>query len=898
LKVPALSQLVNAAMFAITACAFSAAGQTIGGCPVFPSDNAWNTRIDGLPVAASSGTYVNTIGASTSLHPDFSSTGYGIPYVIVPAGQPRVPVSFLYADESDPGPYPIPANAPVEGGSDQHVLVVDQGNCKLYELWDAALQSNGSWTAGSGAVFDLRSNLLRPDGFTSSDAAGLPVLPGLIRYDEVMSGQINHAIRMTVPQTRNQYIWPARHLASSLTGTQYPPMGQRFRLKASFDVSSYPFEVQVILNALKKYGAILADNGSSWYLTGAPDSRWNDSNLHTISQVIGSNLEAVDTSSLEGEANSGAVAGSPLALVGIYLDQLEVPQGGTVNAEAILTAPAPSGGAVVSIVNSTPAALSAPASVAVPAGALSVRVPTTVQPLPQTTPVVLSSVYASVTQPSAVLLVDGTSGVRAPQLSTLTLSAASVAGGTGVNGTVTLTSAAPSGGTIVALSSSNTPAASAPAAATVLAGSTSASFAVTTFALTENATADIGATLNGERLASTLTVTASSSSSATLASLSISSTTAVGGSNLTGTATLSGPAPSGGATVSLSTSNAAVATVPTNVTVPAGATSATFLVTTYSQTSNATADIGAAMNQVTKSVTVTLTPPAVSVTLTGLTLSSTTTVGGTKLTGTVTLSAAAPTAGTTVSLSSSNTSAATVPATVTVATGSTGASFTVTTYAAQSTNVSAGISATLGAVTKSVVVTITPSPDSLSALSLSANPVNGGLKVTGKVTLSAAAPASGVVVTLASSNTAVAFVPPSVTVPAGALSATFTVSTQAVSASSQVSISASLNGVIRRVGLTVNPAVLKSITAASSANGATRVKARVDLSGWAATPARIVLASSDPAAASVPPSVTIGVRAGSANFSITTHAVTASTPVTISATYAGVTKTVNLTVQP
>ncbi|MGH9584482.1 MAG: hypothetical protein ACRD4O_16280, partial [Bryobacteraceae bacterium] len=294
-------------------------GQTLGGCSVFPTNNVWNMPVDTLPVDQNSNAYINSIGSSTGMHPDFSSSGGGIPYNVVPASQPEVPVSFSSPDESDPGQYPIPANATVEAGSDGHVLVLDQGNCKLYELFSATKNSNGSWSAGSGAVFDLNSNILRPSGWTSADAAGLPILPGLVRYDEVMSGQIDHALRITVPHTRDQFIWPARHLASSLSETQYPPMGQRFRLKASFDVSPYPFDVQVILNALKKYGAIVADNGSAWYISGAPDPRWNDSDLHALGKVLGSNLEAVDESSLEVSPNSGAVAGGPTAITGIYL---------------------------------------------------------------------------------------------------------------------------------------------------------------------------------------------------------------------------------------------------------------------------------------------------------------------------------------------------------------------------------------------------------------------------------------------------------------------------------------------------------------------------------------------------------------------------------------------------
>jgi hypothetical protein len=300
----------------VVACAI-AAGQTsgprIGGCPVLPADNIWNTPVDKLPVHASSATFVNTIGATAGMHADFGSGLWdggpiGIPFIQVAGSQTKYPVSFDYADESDPGPYAVPLNAPIEGGSsstgDRHAIAVDVNNCILYELYYAFPQT-ASWTAGSGAIYNLNSDALRPDTWTSADAAGLPIMPGLVRYDEVAAGEIRHAIRFTVPQTRRAYVWPARHYASSLTGSQYPPMGQRFRLKASFDISGFPADVQVILRALKKYGMILADNGSAWYISGQPDERWNNSNLATFRNVPGSAFEAVDISSLVINANSG-----------------------------------------------------------------------------------------------------------------------------------------------------------------------------------------------------------------------------------------------------------------------------------------------------------------------------------------------------------------------------------------------------------------------------------------------------------------------------------------------------------------------------------------------------------------------------------------------------------------
>jgi hypothetical protein len=270
--------------------------------------------VDTLPVDPNSAAYVDAIGATEYVHADFGSGLWeggpiGIPFVTVPGVQPRADITFEYDDESDPGPYPIPPDAPIEGGQDadgdRHILVVDRDNCVLYEVFAAYPQEDGSWRAGSGAIFDLNSHALRPDTWTSADAAGLPILPGLVRYDEAASGEIRHAIRFTAPDTRRAYVWPGRHYASDLTGAQYPPLGQRFRLKADYDISGFSPIVQVILQAMKKYGIILADNGSAWYISGAPDERWNNDVLHEMHQIPGNAFEAVDSSSLMIDPDSG-----------------------------------------------------------------------------------------------------------------------------------------------------------------------------------------------------------------------------------------------------------------------------------------------------------------------------------------------------------------------------------------------------------------------------------------------------------------------------------------------------------------------------------------------------------------------------------------------------------------
>jgi hypothetical protein len=276
-------------------------GVGTGGCPVFPSDNPWNRDVSGDPVDGNSANYIASIGNTTNLHPDFGSNPtYGIPYVVVGATQPLVRINFTaYGDQSDPGPYPVPGGAPVEGGAgaggDRHVLVLQTGACKLFEMYRAFPQADGSWNADSGAVFNLNSNALRPDTWTSADAAGLPIFPGLIRYDEIQAGAINHAIRFTVARTQNGFIHPATHQASSYGNPNYPPMGLRVRLKAGYDISGFGRTAQIILTAMKKYGMFVADNGSNWYFGGATDSRWNDDELNPLKSVPGSAFEAVNT---------------------------------------------------------------------------------------------------------------------------------------------------------------------------------------------------------------------------------------------------------------------------------------------------------------------------------------------------------------------------------------------------------------------------------------------------------------------------------------------------------------------------------------------------------------------------------------------------------------------------
>jgi hypothetical protein len=269
-------------------------------CPLFPATNVWNKPVGQLPRKSNSRTIVRSIGANLPVHADFGSGLWdggpiGIPITIVDSSQAKSPVSFEYDDESDAGPYPIPNGVAIEGGAgsdgDRHAIIVDSDTCELYELFSLY----PSWTAGSGAIWSLTSNALRPAGWTSADAAGLPILPGLVRYEEVAAGHIDHAIRFTVSRSRRDYVYPARHYASNRTSKALPPMGLRLRLRTTFPVKTFPYQARVVLKALKRYGMIVADNGTSWYLTGAPDPGWDNDQLHTLGQVKGSDFRVVDT---------------------------------------------------------------------------------------------------------------------------------------------------------------------------------------------------------------------------------------------------------------------------------------------------------------------------------------------------------------------------------------------------------------------------------------------------------------------------------------------------------------------------------------------------------------------------------------------------------------------------
>lgn len=285
-----------------TPSAKAATPPTVGGCAVFPANNPWNTDISTRPRHFNSDRIIRTINATGGrfLHADFGGNGeYGIPFMVVNATQATWPIRYTaYGDESDPGPFPIPKRAPIEGGAtsdgDRHVIVVQRGSCRLFELY-RAFQRGNRWDADSGATWNLSSNRLRPAGWTSADAAGLPILPGLARCSDMAAGRIDHALRVTFSRTRKGYVSPARHYASSITSSAYPAMGMRLRLKSSFSLSGYTGQSRIILTALKKYGLMVADNGSNWFITGAAESCWNDDDLNQLKRVPGSAFEVVNT---------------------------------------------------------------------------------------------------------------------------------------------------------------------------------------------------------------------------------------------------------------------------------------------------------------------------------------------------------------------------------------------------------------------------------------------------------------------------------------------------------------------------------------------------------------------------------------------------------------------------
>jgi len=596
-------------------------GALPGPLPLFPADNWWNVDISAAPVDPNSTNFINFVGVTRGLHPDFggevspgSAQVYGMPYAVVDGTQPKVQVNFvLYPGESDGvgvAFYPIPTQAItqphwIEGGDpgtvdvradeDRHLLIVDRDNKYLYELYNVFYNTTtGQWEAGSGAFFDMNTNNRRPEGWTSADAAGLAILPGLVRYDEAYDPavtDIQHAFRVTVRST-NGHVYPASHTAGSATGAL--PMGARLRLKASKDISGFPPELRKIFRAMKRYGLIVADNGSDMYITGTFDVRWNN-------DILNPAFGALKAGDFEVVQLGWTPATSQAALSTVSVNPTSVVGGQGSTGTVTLTTGAPTGGAVVSLSSANAGVASVPASVTVAAGATSASFAVTTSTVASTTLVGINGSYSSVTK-TATLTV--TPPPPPPTLSTLTLNPSTVSGGATSTGTVTLTAPAPAGGAVVTLSSTNPGAASVPASVTVAPGSTSNTFTVTTSTVASTTAVSIGGSYGGVNKTTTLTVTAAPLP--TVSTLTLSPSTVNGGASSTGTIRLTAAAPSGGALVTLASSNPSVANVPPSVVVASGQTTATFTVTTTASTSNRSAAISASYNSSSKSATITV----------------------------------------------------------------------------------------------------------------------------------------------------------------------------------------------------------------------------------------------------------------------------------------------------
>ena len=553
---------------------------TIGKCTVFPADNIWNTPIDTLPVDSHSAAYIASIGPTAPVRYDMT-----MPFVAVPGTQPKVPVIFSSPTESDPGPYPIPPNAPVEGNGtpgDQHVVVIDQDNCILYEMFKSVKQADGSWKAIGGAVFNLNSEALRPAYWSSADAAGLPIYPGLMKYDEVAAGEIRHAIRFTAPSTQRLFVWPGRHYASTNTSPSLPPMGQRFRLKASFDISGFSPRMQVILKAFKKYGLILADNGLPWFFQGVPDSRWDDNELYTLRQVVGSNMEAVNVSSLMIDPNSGAAHQPTTIAVSLS------PTAASLRAGQSQTFKASVGGAPSTAVTWSYSPV---------VGTLSNGVytaPTSITTASTVTIKATSTVNTSQSATAVVSLLPSLSILVYPASGTLT-------GGVTVSLFVYPKTPAPAGGIPVTVSSSNT-AAMPSATGTVLAGATSLRLNLTTKPVVS--TTSVLLTISAASMSNTAQIKLLPPAPSSVALYR----TATIPSNITSQSVvyLTG-ATAAATTVTVTSSNPAVLKV-TNATVPAGASWGRFTITTGAVKASTAVPIWLTTGGVTYTVVATVVP--------------------------------------------------------------------------------------------------------------------------------------------------------------------------------------------------------------------------------------------------------------------------------------------------
>jgi hypothetical protein len=880
--------------------------------PVFPDSNWWNQDISGAPVAPQSATYyihdakadnpitaakipkgmISGIGGE-ALHPDFGNYGadtYGIPYAVVDSSQPKKAVNFFYyPDESDGVNalfYPIPDLAIternwIEEGSpgtvnitglpldanydpttpynDRHLLILDCTHNDLYELYNVyygqvnTLNPNlpvapPQWQAGSGAFFDMDVNGTRPAGWTSADAAGLAIFPGLVRYDEVMSDtitEIKHAYRFTLGNSRSYnnsnttgYVFPASH-QSGPTSQDAPPFGAIMRLKndsatqaklnsalnLALNSTQNPdsSRIRKIFTAMQKYGLIFADHGTDIYVSGTLDPRWGSDNasMSVALKTAFEQLHASDFEFVQLGWQSGAA--TPLSITDISATSPSTVVGGqSSSATVTLSAPAPAGGAVVKLVSGVPQvgtpavgtpgspgyiaassnykpanaanlAIHVPDFVTVAEGATTATVPITTSAVTNTTIGVLTATYDFVSR-TTVLTVNPT------LIDTLSASPSIVMAGQSSNVTITLNSPAPAGGAVVSLSSNfSAIQVPAPGSVTIAAGATSVIVPITTSAVANSTVGTLTASYNDASKTTTLTVNPATLPA--ISTLTANPSTVAGGSPSVGTLTLSAAAPTGGAVVALTSSTSAIQ-VPASVTVAAGQLSVDFSIATSTVASSTAGTLTASYNSASKTATLTVNPPPPAA-LSAVALDATTIVGGGSLNGRVTLAAPAS-SNTTVTLRSSNSTIVPVPASVTVTAGANppSASFTVSTSAVSSSRV-VTITATYNGVSKTTTLTVNP-PPALNTLALSPSTIAGGGSVTGTIRLTAPAPAGGATVTLSSSNNTIARVPPSsLVIPQGSQEGTFTITTTRPSRNTNVTISARYLTITRSAGLTV-----------------------------------------------------------------------------------------------
>ena len=855
---------------------------------MFPANNVWNTRIDSLPVDPHSASYINNISASAALRYDIT-----IPVNVVPGTQPLVPISITDgAAESDPGPYPIPPNPLIEDGSDQHILVVDKDHCTLYELFYAIPQGNGGWQAYSASKWSLLSNDLRPSGWTSGDAAGLPMTPGILRYDEVASGQVNHALRFTAPRTQRLFIWPARHYASSITDPNYPPMGQRFRLKAGFDISSYSPRMQVILRTMQQYGVILADNGLAWEMQFELDSRWDRSELDVLRTIAGANLEAVDESSLMVNPDTAeAVQPSAVSTVTVTPRSQTLGASGTLPFSAFVT------GSKLGVTWS-----------------ISPQVGTINAAGLYTAPsVVASSQDVTVTATLSDNSASGTATVTLQAAAQPTLVSASVSPGTVVGGnnvslTVVLTAAAPANGATVSLTGSN------PAfpntTVTVPASSALQTFSVPTAPVTATTSVSITASYNGSSVTASPALIVTPASLPQLASLVLTPSTVTGGSNFGLTVNLDAPAVSTTNVMLTSSHPSIVASLPLTLatgnsngifTFPAAAVSAVTQVT-----------LTASLNGVSVSSVLTVNPAGGSSQpkVTSLVLTPSTVTGGSNFGLTVNLDAPAVST-TNVMLTSSHPSiVASLP--LTINNGNSNGTFTLP-AAAVSAATQVTLTASLNGISVSSVLTVNPaagggggssSQPRVTSLVLTPSTVTGGSNFGLTVNLDAPAVSTTNVILTSSNPSIVASLP--ITIAIGNSNGIFTFPAAAVSAATQVTLTASLNGVSVSSVLTVNPAgggsssqpkVTSLVLTPSTVTGGSNFSLTVNLDAPAASTTDVMLTSSNPSiVASLPLTIAIGNSNGI--FTFPAAAVGAATQVTLTASLNGVSVSSVLTVNP